>query len=332
MRVSRILLYSSLLFPCFQIWCNEQGFGCYRLRSLVGICVIVQGFIYHPDLKSRYRTSSPAPSPWYCIPHWRCARIGAESPPPSYRTESYSADGWVLLFRIHSKLLLAYSLKYRVLSLLIPAAFFNALDHAATASAEIQVVSDATRHLILEMSRGIAVILLLMYVQSQNSRLLMINPAGSYIASRIFIHNPPGGGNAFMLNSNTPDEIHMEEDRLVHENPEVSSWFCILFLLATIAVMAVTAEMVCRDWVIRSLINGRLTYIHRYLSSYSLSRVSSSSASRAIYQKSGSVSSYFLSFLSPQTVLSRSCTSFAPHFRSSFSNLSLPQRSRRGVR
>lgn len=92
----------------------------------------------------------------------------------------------------------------------------------------------------------------------------MSNPTRSYIASRIFLHNPPGGGNAFMLNTNTPDEIHMEEDRLVHENPEVSSWFCILFLLATIAVMAVTAEMVRKDQHSRSLINGCPIYNHRF--------------------------------------------------------------------
>lgn len=79
---------------------------------------------------------------------------------------------------------------------------------------------------------------------TSNFRLLMCNSTRSYIASRIFLHNPPGGGNALMLNSNTPNEIYREEDRLVHENPEVSSWFCILFLLATIAVMAYTAEMV----------------------------------------------------------------------------------------
>lgn len=175
MRVSRILLYSPLFVSLLSIWCNEQGFGCYRLRSLVGIGILVQGFIYHPYLKSRYCTPSPAPCPWYCIPHWRCAHIGAESPSPSYGTESYAANDWVLLFRIHSKILLAYSLRYRVLSLLIPAAFFNALDNAATASAESLGVSDATRHLILEMSRGIAVILLLMYVQSWLPKFSTIN-------------------------------------------------------------------------------------------------------------------------------------------------------------
>lgn len=51
-----------------------------------------------------------------------------------------------------------------VLSLLIPAAFFGALNDAVTVTAESQVVSDETRHMFLQMSRGIAVLLLLVYV------------------------------------------------------------------------------------------------------------------------------------------------------------------------
>ena len=59
------------------------------------------------------------------------------------------------------------------------------------------------------------------------------------------MHNPPGEGNALMPGPNAPEEIHKEEHHLAHGDPEVSSWFCIVFLIVTIAIMAVTAEMVC---------------------------------------------------------------------------------------
>lgn len=110
-----------------------------------------------------------------------------------------------------------------VLTLLIPTAFFASLDNGPTATG---LISDSTRHNFLQMSHGLAIILLLVYVMS-----------------RIFLHDPPGEGNAFIPTPNAPKEIHEKEHELLHGNPEVSSWFCVGFLLATIAVMAVTAEM-----------------------------------------------------------------------------------------
>ena len=65
-----------------------------------------------------------------------------------------------------------------------------------------------------------------------------------YIASRIFLHNPPGKGNSNKLDPNAPEEMHEEEKHLRRGDPEVNVYFCILFLLLTIAIMAVTAEMV----------------------------------------------------------------------------------------
>lgn len=110
-----------------------------------------------------------------------------------------------------------------VLTMLIPTAFFAALDHGSTAN---ELVSDATRSTFLKMSHGLAVILLVVYV-----------------TSRIFLHNPPGEGNAMRPSPDAPREIHAEEARLLEERPKVSSGFCILLLLCTIAVLAVTAEM-----------------------------------------------------------------------------------------
>ncbi|KAH8109088.1 hypothetical protein DFH11DRAFT_1515975 [Phellopilus nigrolimitatus] len=111
-----------------------------------------------------------------------------------------------------------------VLSLLVPAAFFAALDSGSNAQSTL--TSDAMRKQLLQMSRGIAVMLLLVY-----------------IASRIFLHNPPGDGNAFRPMSSAPTEVHREEEHLAQEEPKVKVWFCVLMLLATIAVMATTAEM-----------------------------------------------------------------------------------------
>lgn len=56
-----------------------------------------------------------------------------------------------------------------------------------------------------------------------------------------------------MVAPNAPPEIHEEEHKLVHGDPEVNSWFCIAFLLATIAVMAVTAEMVRSSAIFKTL-------------------------------------------------------------------------------
>ncbi len=110
-----------------------------------------------------------------------------------------------------------------VLTILIPTAFFAALDNGVTADG---LVSDETRSMFLQMSHGLAVILLLVYIMS-----------------RIFLHNPPGDGNALQPAPGAPVEIHLEEARLLEERPKVTSGFCLLLLLATIAVLAVTAEM-----------------------------------------------------------------------------------------
>lgn len=65
-----------------------------------------------------------------------------------------------------------------------------------------------------------------------------------YVASRIFLHNPPGEGNAFRPTPNAPEEIHKHEIHLAQADPEVNPWFCVTFLVVTIAVMAATAEWV----------------------------------------------------------------------------------------
>ncbi|EJD00396.1 uncharacterized protein FOMMEDRAFT_91401 [Fomitiporia mediterranea MF3/22] len=111
-----------------------------------------------------------------------------------------------------------------VLSLLIPAAFFAALDNSTTAEAALEGQNSIDN--FLKMSHGLAVILLTIYC-----------------ASRIFLHNPPGDHNAFLPTDSAPKELHRHERHLLRTEPEVNPWFCALFLIATIVIMAITAVM-----------------------------------------------------------------------------------------
>ncbi|EIN04423.1 hypothetical protein PUNSTDRAFT_108161 [Punctularia strigosozonata HHB-11173 SS5] len=110
-----------------------------------------------------------------------------------------------------------------VLTLLLPTAFFSSINRG---TASESIVSDDLRHTFLQMSRGLAIILLLVY-----------------IASRIYLHNPPGEDNALRVAHNAPEEVLHEEHHLQTSRPEVNVWCCIALLLIIIAIMAVTAEM-----------------------------------------------------------------------------------------
>jgi len=108
-----------------------------------------------------------------------------------------------------------------VLSLLLPTAFFTALDRTGTET----IVTDGLREQFLQMSRGAAIILLVIYV-----------------ASRIFLSDPPGEDNAGMLHPSAPQAMHDREHELQHEEPEVNSWVCTITLIIAVAFMAATAE------------------------------------------------------------------------------------------
>ncbi|KAH9895936.1 hypothetical protein C8Q73DRAFT_643814 [Cubamyces lactineus] len=118
-----------------------------------------------------------------------------------------------------------------VLATLLPTAFFAALDRgvsvatAGAAETVSAVVNDTTRGQILKMSRGMAVMLLVVY-----------------IASRIYLHNPPGENNALTVPHDAPIELHHEEKHLLEEEPLVNPWACMILLVITVGLMAVTAE------------------------------------------------------------------------------------------
>ncbi|KAK2466427.1 hypothetical protein APHAL10511_002069 [Amanita phalloides] len=106
-----------------------------------------------------------------------------------------------------------------VLTFVIPAAIFAALDRPVIATVSIPVtpaVSDATRSTFLTISRALAIVLLVVYV-----------------CSRIYLHNPPGD-----------DEEAKAEHRARENNeePEVNQYVCIIMLVICIGLMAATAE------------------------------------------------------------------------------------------
>ncbi|KAJ3574528.1 hypothetical protein NP233_g1710 [Leucocoprinus birnbaumii] len=118
-----------------------------------------------------------------------------------------------------------------VLSIVLPAAFFAALDRGTNASVgavgeeAVPLLSDEMRGHFLVFSRGIAVILLLLY-----------------IASRFYIHDPPGDDNVFQPHAELTEAMRQHEEKLAHEEPEVNQWVNIAVIIVAVGLMAVTAE------------------------------------------------------------------------------------------
>ena len=67
---------------------------------------------------------------------------------------------------------------------------------------------------------------------------------GSYISSRVFLHNPPGEDNALRLGPSAPNALKHEERELYEGEPEVNQYVCIMMLVLSIGIMATTAEWV----------------------------------------------------------------------------------------
>ena len=66
----------------------------------------------------------------------------------------------------------------------------------------------------------------------------------SYVASRIYLHNPPGENNALTVPHDAPEELKHAEQHLREEEPLTNSWACMILLLVAVAILSVTAEMV----------------------------------------------------------------------------------------
>jgi hypothetical protein len=125
----------------------------------------------------RCNVVAPASHTGNRVPHWRRAHMGAESPTSSYTgTESsrYPTANSLISFEYSSTTpcsLLGNSLYHysltpinkaiRVLALLLPTAFFSSINRGVASET---IVTDDLRHTFLQMSRGLAFILLVVSV------------------------------------------------------------------------------------------------------------------------------------------------------------------------
>lgn len=149
---------------------------------------------------------------------------------PGFAFLSGGARIWEQNLQPHATQLNHSLLSIGVIATLIPTAAFAALDQGTNKPSEDGLVSDHVRKHVLEMSRGIAIILLAIYV-----------------ASRIYLHSPPEGGR-HVRRSTLPEELRRHKSYLKKGTPEVNVWSCILLLAITIPLMAGTAE-----WLVESI-------------------------------------------------------------------------------
>jgi hypothetical protein len=118
----------------------------------------------------------------------------------------------------------------------------------AASAANEEIAKHATRDALLQMSRGLAVLLLLVYVifHMPNPSMYVVADVmlSSYLCSRIYLHDPPGDEDNLHQHKDAPQELKEEEMRLATLDPEVNQWVCIVVLIVALALMAVTAEFV----------------------------------------------------------------------------------------
>ena len=115
-----------------------------------------------------------------------------------------------------------------VLATIIPAVMLSASQRVGATSV-IEVVTDHSRANFLHLSRGMAIILLFVYV-----------------ASRWYLYDPPGQDNALRLDENAPKALHQEEEKWRNYQPDVGPGFCLTMLCVAVALVAVTAEWVSK--------------------------------------------------------------------------------------
>ncbi|KAH9053057.1 hypothetical protein EDB87DRAFT_310784 [Lactarius vividus] len=108
-----------------------------------------------------------------------------------------------------------------VLALAILAAFFAATDINNNGPEIATALSDKVRDNFLCISRGFAVILLVIYV-----------------GSLFYLHHPPRANNTLTPHLDDPEEVLGRKEA----KPEVNPWACLILLAITVALMGVTAE------------------------------------------------------------------------------------------
>jgi len=113
-----------------------------------------------------------------------------------------------------------------VLATIIPAVMLSASVRIGATSVD-EVVTDISRANFLHLSRGMAIILLFVYV-----------------TSRWYLYDPPGEDNALQLDHRAPKALHDEEEQWRNHQPVLGPGFCMIMLLVAAALVAVTAEWV----------------------------------------------------------------------------------------
>ena len=71
-----------------------------------------------------------------------------------------------------------------------------------------------------------------------------LHRAFRYVGSRIYLHNPPGEGNALTLAPNAPHALKEKESETEEEEPQLNQGSCLLAFLVAIPLLALTAEWV----------------------------------------------------------------------------------------
>jgi Ca2+:H+ antiporter len=113
----------------------------------------------------------------------------------------------------------------------IPSVFLVGWTRIGSTTADA-VITDEFRDVMLKMSRGMAIIMLCVYVAS---RVYQVNPPGE---DSIDVYAEAGGHEAF----------RHEEEALKTEPPKLSPWFCFALLVVLVGLIGVTAE-----WLVASI-------------------------------------------------------------------------------
>lgn len=119
-----------------------------------------------------------------------------------------------------------------VMCMVIPAAYFAGVTKIGATSVAT-IVTDDFRDQMLKISRGMAIIMLLVYI---GSRIYLVNPPGEDNAMDVYA--AAGGHEAF----------REAEENLKTESPKIGPWFCFFLLIVLVAIIAVTAE-----WLVHSI-------------------------------------------------------------------------------
>ncbi|KAK7470977.1 hypothetical protein VKT23_002391 [Stygiomarasmius scandens] len=119
-----------------------------------------------------------------------------------------------------------------VLTLLLPVSFFAALDRGiVTVDQNVNdeegtdFMSDSLRGHIMQVSRGISVILILVY-----------------LFSRYYLHNPPGEDKQLHKHKDAPQELKKMIQQMEEREPKVNLVLSIVLLVISVGLMTVTTE------------------------------------------------------------------------------------------